>query len=141
MGPLEVVAIEFQGNEFRSEIMGALVAPIERGVIRIVDLTFLSKDASGTLTSYELAELEEHEAVPFDVVDRTMGLLSVDDLERIGARLSLDSVAALLVLEHAWADSFERAVQRASGRLVLDERVPDAVARAALDEATSREMA
>jgi hypothetical protein len=139
MGPLEVVAIEFPGRDFKSEIMGALVAPVEHGAIRIVDLTFLSKDASGTITSYELAELDEHDAVPFDLVDRTMGLLSVDDLERIGAGLSIDSVAALLVVEHAWAEDFERAVRRANGRLVLDERIPDAVARAALDEAKSRE--
>ena len=139
MGPLEVVAIEFPGRDFKSEIMDALAAPIEHGTLRIVDLTFLSKDDSGAVTSYELAELEEHDAVPFDLVDRTMGLLSVDDLEGIAARLSVGSVAALLVVEHAWADTFERAVRRASGRLVIDERIPDAVARAALEEAKSRE--
>jgi hypothetical protein len=139
MGPLEVVAIEFPGKDFRSEIMGALSAPVEHGAIRIVDLTFLCKDASGAITSYELAELQEHEALPFDLVDRTMGLLSVDDLERIGARLSTDSVAALFVVEHAWAESFERAVRHARGRLVVDERIPEAVARAALDDARTRE--
>jgi len=139
MGPLEVVAIEFPGREFKSEIMDALAAPVEHGAIRIVDLTFLSKDDAGAVTSYELAELEEHDAAPFDLVDRTMGLLSVDDLERIAARLSVGSVAALLVVEHAWAENFDRAVRRASGRLVVDERIPDAVARAALEEAKSRD--
>ncbi|HEY2594462.1 MAG TPA: DUF6325 family protein [Chloroflexota bacterium] len=138
MGPLEVVAIEFRGTQFKSEIMGALVAPVEHGAIRIIDLTFLCKDASGAVTSYELAELEEHATVPFDLVDRTMGLLNVDDLQRIGAQLSADSVAALFVLEHAWAEELHRAVRGASGRLVVDERIPDAVARAALDEAKSR---
>ncbi len=136
MGPLEVVAIEFPGRDFSSEIMGALGAPVEHGALRIVDLTFLSKDASGAITSYERAELDP---VPFDLVDRTMGLLSGEDLERIGARLSADSFAALLVLEHAWAEDFERAIRRAGGRLVVDERVPEAVARAALDEAKARE--
>jgi hypothetical protein len=140
MGPLEVVAIEFPGTEFKSEIMGALAAPIEHGALRIVDLTFLSKDDSGAVTSYELAELEEPDAVPFDLVDRTMGLLSVDDLERIASRLSAGTVAALLVVEHAWADTFEREVRRASGRLVVDERIPDAVARAALEAAKSRDI-
>jgi hypothetical protein len=47
-------------------------------------------------------------------------------------------VAALFVLEHAWADDLNRAVRGASGRLVVDERIPDAVARAALAEAKSR---
>ncbi len=139
MGPLEVVAIEFPGTSFKSEIMDALAEPVEHGALRIVDLTFLSKDDSGVVTSYELAEIEEPDAVPFDLVDRTMGLLSVDDLERIAGRLAAGSVAALLVVEHTWAESFERAVRRASGRIVVDERIPDAVARAALEEAKSRE--
>src|SRR3954447_16151647 len=114
MGPLEVVAVEFPGKAFKSETMDALAGPVEHGAIRIVDLTFLSKDDSGVVTSYELAEVEEHDAVPFDLVDRTMGLLSVDDLERIAARLSAGSVTALLVVEHTWAENFERAVRRAS---------------------------
>jgi hypothetical protein len=139
MGPLEVVAIEFPGRQFRSEIMDALVAPIEYGAIRIIDLTFLRKDASGAVTSYELAELDEHDAAPFDLVDRTMGLLSVADLECIGAMLSKDSSAALLVLEHTWASDFERALVGANGRLVASERIPDDVARAALDDAKSSE--
>ena len=140
MGPLEVVAIEFPGRQFKNEVMGALAAPVEHGVIRIIDLTFLSKDASGAVTSYELSELDEQDAAHFDLVDRTMGLLSVADLERIGARLATDSSAALIVVEHAWAADFERAVLGAHGRRVVDERIPDEVARAALDHARSEQV-
>jgi hypothetical protein len=137
MGPLEVVAIEFPGRQFRGEIMAALGAAVEHGAIRIVDLTFLSKDATGAVTSYELAELDEYESEAFDLVDRTMGLLSVDDLERVAAELRTDSSAALLVVEHAWAEDFERAIRGANGRLVVDARIPDEVARAALAHAAS----
>ena len=49
---------------------------VDGGALRIIDVTFLHRDAKGR-TSYELAELEEHELVPYDVVDETRGLLSI----------------------------------------------------------------
>jgi hypothetical protein len=138
MGPLEVMAIEFPGNRFNGEIMLTLTSAVDTGAIRIVDLTFLAKDASGFVTSYELAELDEPDAVPFDLVDRTMGLLSVGDIDKIGDLLRVDSTAALIVFEHAWAANLRRAVVSANGRLVTHQRVPDAVAKAAVADAEAK---
>lgn len=84
---------------------------------------FLSEDAGGVVTSYELAELDEQDAMAFDLVDRIVGLISVVDLETISAQLHPDSSAAVLVLEHMWAADFEQAVVGASGRLVAHERI------------------
>ena len=135
MGPLEVIAIAFPGHRFRGEILSTLAAAVEHGALRIIDLTFITKDASGRVTSYELAELEEHEAIPFDVVDEILGLLSVEDIARISAGLAADSSSAVLVVEHAWAADLERAILVANGRLVADERVPAEIAEAALADA------
>jgi Family of unknown function (DUF6325) len=123
VGPLEVVAIEFPGSRVKGHVMLALASAVERGAIRIVDVTFLCKDASGALTSYELAELDEADSVPFDLVDATMGLLSVDDLDKIGAMLAPDTSAALIVFEYAWEARFEAAVRCASGRVVARQRI------------------
>ena len=135
VGPLEVVAIEFQGDRFSGEILASLTAATESGALRIVDLTFVSKDASGAMASYELAELDEDAAAQFDLVDMTLGLLSVTDLERIGAVLAPGSSAALIVVEHQWAAELERAVVGANARLVAHKRIPCDVARAALADA------
>jgi Family of unknown function (DUF6325) len=135
MGPLEVVAIAFPGPRFEGEIMPALAAAAEHGALRIIDLTFIRKDAAGRVTSYELAELDERETVPFDVVDEITGLLSVDDIDQIGAGLAADSSAAVLVFEHAWAADLEGATLGAGGRLVAHRRIPDEVAHDALAEA------
>ena len=132
MGPLEVLAIEFPGTRFKGEVMRSLAAAVDQGAIRIVDVTFLSKDASGAVTSHELAELDEADAAPFDLVDETIGVLSVVDLEKVGAMLAPDSSAALVVLEHPWAADLDRAVLDANGRVVVRECIPDEVARAAL---------
>jgi hypothetical protein len=137
MGPLEVLVISFPGTRFKAEVMETLVSAVENGTIRIVDITFLHKDASGTVTSHELNELDEADAAPFDIVDETMGLLSVVDLEKIGARLEPDSCAALIVVEHPWAATFDCAVRDANGRVVVREHIPDEVARAAVADAES----
>jgi len=134
-GPLDVVVIEFPGDRFKGEIIPCLTEAVEHGAIRVIDVTFIRKDSAGTVTSYELAELEEHEAVSFDLVDATMGLLSVADIDQIGAWLAPDSSAALLVVDHCWAAELEQAALGAGGRFIEHQRVTPEVAKAALADA------
>ena len=103
------------------------------GALRIIDVTFVHKDAQGKITTYELAELQEYELVDYDFVDETRGLLSVGDVGKISARVSPDCSALLMVVEHAWTTQLTRAVRAANGRIVVFERVPADVALAALD--------
>ena len=133
VGPLEVLVIECPGDKLKSDIVLALTSAVDGGSLRIIDVTFVYKDAQGNLSSYELAELEEHELVAYDVVDETRGLLSVGDIAKIGARVSPNSSAVLMVVEHAWTAYLEQGVLAASGRIVVHERVATDVARAALE--------
>jgi hypothetical protein len=126
------MAIAFSGDRFKGEIIPALASAVEHRTIRIVDLTFIAKDSSGTVTSYELAELDEYEAALFDIVDETMGLISVSDIEQIADRLAANSSTAVIVFEHVWADQLERAIRGADGLVVVREPVPRHRAEAAL---------
>jgi hypothetical protein len=133
MSPLEILVIECPGDRLNGDIVQALTSAVDSGALRIVDVTFVRKDARGHVTRYELAELEEQELAAYDIVDETRGLLSVGDIGTIGACVSLDSSALLMVVEHAWTTQLEPVVQAAKGRIVVHERVPDDVASAALD--------
>jgi hypothetical protein len=133
MGPLEVLVIECPGDRLKTEILPALTSAVDSGALRIVDVTFLHKDARGSVTRYELAELGEHELVAYDFVDETRGLLSVGDIGTIGERVLPGCSAVLMVVEPAWTRHLEQAVLAASGRIVAHERVPADVALAALD--------
>ena len=133
MGPLEVLVIECPGEKLNGEIILALTSAIDSGSLRIIDVTFIHKDLTGNISSYELAELEEHELIDYDVVDEVRGLLSVADIAMIAGRVSTDSSAVLMVVEHAWTARLEQAVEAAEGRIVVHERVPPAVAIAALE--------
>jgi hypothetical protein len=138
MGPLEVLVIECPGDRLSSEIVLALTSAVDSGALRIIDVTFVRKDAQGRVTSYELAELEEHEFVAYDFVDETSGLLSVGDIGRIGTRVSPDCSAVLMVVEHVWTTQLAQAVLAANGRIMVHERVPAEVALASLDNLSSR---
>ena len=133
MGPLEVLVIECPGDTLRSEIILALASAVDGGHLRIIDVTFVRKDPQANISSYELAELDEHELVAYDVVDETRGLLSAGDITKIGAKVAPSSSAMLMVIEHAWTTQLEQAILAATGRIVVHERIPFDVARAALE--------
>ena len=58
LGPVEFMMFGFPGNRFRGEIAPALGDLVEAGTIRIIDITFLTKDADGTVAGLEVTDLE-----------------------------------------------------------------------------------
>jgi hypothetical protein len=132
MGPLEFLAIGFPGNHFTGAILPALPRVAEQGTIRVVDLTFIRKDAAGRVTSDELTELPEPEAALLDpLVRQITGLLSPADVKRVGGTLDPESSAALLLLEHLWATELQQAILDANGVLVVREFIPPSQVKAA----------
>jgi len=128
LGPVELLVVEFPGNEFRGEIAPALQRLVEQGTIRIIDLVFITRDETGVVHSRELTEIESDMMMTWDpLVDDVLGLLSPEDIQQLGQSLEMNSSAALMLFENTWATEFRDAVVRANGRLVLSERIPKAV--------------
>jgi hypothetical protein len=134
-GPIEMLVVKFPGNQFRGEIAPALAELVETGTIRVIDLVFIKKDADGTLTSIELADLDPEAAADYaPAVEDVSGLLSEDDIRELGALLDDNSSAGLLLFENTWATRFADAVRNAKGEVLLSERIPRAVIEAVLAE-------
>ncbi len=128
LGPVELLVIEFPGNQFRGEIAPALKSLIDRGTIRVVDLVFITRDETGVVRSRELTEIDPDLILTWDpLVDDVLGLLSGEDIEQLGGSLGLNSSAAVMLFENTWATEFQDAVVRAEGRLIMSERIPRAV--------------
>ena len=49
-GPIDFVALEFKGNQFKGEILPALLDLINKGTIRLIDLVIVQKDMLGAVT-------------------------------------------------------------------------------------------
>jgi hypothetical protein len=137
MGPIDYLLIEWPGRQPNGEVAPVVVDLVERGLIRILDLTFITKDEEGNITVLELADLggEVTELAVFE--GASSGLLGVDDVEQAGDVLAPGTSAALLVFENSWAAPFVGAVRRSGGELVASGRIPAEEVLAALDAAES----
>ena len=138
VGPVEYIVIAFPGNRFNGEIVPEMRRLVENGIVRILDLTFIKKDADGAVTYQELEALDAEEASVFDDLDGEIGgLFSEEDLALIAQELVPDSSAALLVWENTWAATIAGAIQRAGGLLVAHERIPAPVVAQAREAAAA----
>ncbi|WP_055530980.1 DUF6325 family protein [Streptomyces graminilatus] len=136
VGPVEYVVVAFPGNRFRGEIAPELRALVASGTVRILDLTFVKKDADGVVSYVELDALDPTEASVFDDIEGEVGgLFTKEDLDLIAEELVPDSSAAVLLWEDTWAAGMAEAVRRAGGRLVAHERIPAEVVERAFQDA------
>ncbi len=123
IGPVEYIIVGFPGNQFNGEIAPELVALVESGTIRILDLIFIGKDADGSIVSFEIDELDA--SVGFGGLDGDVGgLISPQDVEYAAAALEPNSSAALLIWEDVWAAPFAEAVRKSNGVLIEGARMP-----------------
>jgi uncharacterized protein DUF6325 len=134
MGPIDYVLVEWPGRQPNGEAVPYLIDLVERGLIRIIDLAFITKDEDGAVAGLELADLGEvTELAVFE--GAASGLLSDEDIGEAGGALEPGTSAALLVYENRWAAPFASAVRRSGGELVASGRIPVEDFLAALDAA------
>ncbi|HEV2895106.1 MAG TPA: DUF6325 family protein, partial [Actinomycetota bacterium] len=105
----------------------------DSGVIHILDVAFIKKDAAGAVTSFEYDSLEDVLEFGFAEIDgEAGGVLNDEDLLLAAETLEPDSSAALIVWEHRWAARVAQAIRDAGGRIVGGERVPHELVQGAL---------
>jgi hypothetical protein len=125
LGPVDWIVIEFPGSRFKGEIAPALRALVEAGVVRVLDLLVLKKEADGTLEAFEMSDLDPAEIGELRTYEAELAmLLSEDDVIAIAEAIEPGSSAAVLVWENAWAAPFASAVRRSGGQLVASGRIP-----------------
>ncbi|WP_454337900.1 DUF6325 family protein [Streptomyces glaucescens] len=119
-----------------------LVDLVDRGLIRILDLTFVRKDEDGSVTGMEIADLTGDGALDLAVFEgASSGLLGQDDLEEAASVLEPGSSAGVLIYENVWAAPFAAALRRGGARLVASGRIPVSDLLAALDATEGAEAA
>jgi len=135
MGPIDYVLVEWPGRQPNGEAVPHLIDLVDRGLIRIIDLAFISKDEDGSVAGLELSDLGDAVAELAVFEGASSGLLGDEDFEEAGGALEPGTSAALLVYENRWAAPFAAAVRRSGGQLVASGRIPVEDVLAALDAA------
>ncbi|MFJ1567136.1 DUF6325 family protein [Streptomyces erythrochromogenes] len=133
MGPVDYLVVEFPGNRMTGEGFPLLVDLVDRGIIRILDLVFVRKDADGSVIALELKDVGGGEMDLSVFEGAASGLLGQDDIDEAGAALEAGNSAGILVYENVWAAPFARALRRGGAQLVASGRLPVQALLASLD--------
>ncbi len=132
IGPVDYAIIAFPGNQFRGEIAPAIAELIENETIRVIDITFVGKNAAGDVVTMELTELDPQVQSALESIGvEVSGLFNEEDLLAAAEELEPDSSAVLLVWENVWARKVAQAMRDAGGVLLDFERLPHEVVQAA----------
>lgn len=106
------------------EAVPILLDLVDRGTIRVLDALFVRKEADGTFSGFDLADLDENTAGDLTVfAGATTGLLDDDDVALAAAEIEPGSAAAMIVYENRWAGAFVAAVRRNGGVLIAQQRI------------------
>jgi hypothetical protein len=132
IGPVEYLILGFPGNNFTGQIVPELAKLLDSGLVRIIDLTFITKDAAGRVDVVEYDAVEELAA--FAGLDAEVGgILTDEDIAHAAMSLEPNTSAALLIWEDTWATPFAEAVRNANGVILEGARIPREIIEEVMD--------
>jgi Family of unknown function (DUF6325) len=142
LGPVDYLVVEFPAgaSNFTGEMAAELLALVDAGTIRVIDVLILTKDEDGVVDATELADIEElgeMQAIEAELAE----LLAEEDVEHLAAAMEPGSTAGVLIWENLWAAPFASAARRAGGQLIASGRIPiqAIIASIEADEALERQ--
>jgi Family of unknown function (DUF6325) len=124
-GPIDVVVIGYPpGAQMTGEAIPIFMDLVDRGIIRVLDARFVRKDADGTFSGFDLADLDADSAGDLTVfAGASTGLLDDDDVALAADQIEPGSAALMIVYENRWAGPFIAAVRRNGGELITNQRI------------------
>jgi hypothetical protein len=132
MGPIDYVVIEWPREQPTGEAAPKLIELADRGIIRIIDIAFVGKDAGGAVYAMELSDFDgDGSFAAFE--GASTGIIGNDDLEDAGNALEPGTSAAVLIWENRWAAPIAVALRESGAQLVASGRIPVQGIIAALD--------
>jgi Family of unknown function (DUF6325) len=126
LGPIDIVVIAYPGGApMTGEAAPMLVDLVERGIIRVLDAMFVTKNEDGTFSGFDATGLDEKGVGDFTVFEgASSGLLGDEDAATAADAIEPGSAAVMIMYENRWAAPFVAAVRRNGGVPVAFERIP-----------------
>jgi uncharacterized membrane protein len=143
-GPVQILVVGFTETNFQGQVMDELKRLTDEGVVRLVDLAVVSKDADGEVQAVEVSGLSSDESQELGALVGAMIGLGMDGEEGMeagaiaGAEASDDgfigeeevwsiadaipegTTAAVALIEHRWAIPLRDAIRSAGGFPLAD---------------------
>jgi uncharacterized membrane protein len=145
-GPIQMIVLEFDRAQFDGEIMPELGRLKDDGMVRLIDLLFVTKQENGEIEVMQRSDLTSNEAIEFGaMIGALVGLGMENDDDAASALVAgamegedghiLDetevwyladaipagSSAAVALIEHRWAIPLRDKIVNAGGIALADE--------------------
>jgi uncharacterized membrane protein len=144
-GPVQMLILEFDSAALKGQILPEVTRLRDAGLIRLIDLLVVEKDADGNVAAVETTDLGLDEAMQFGAIAGALiglGLDGEDGAEAgalAGAELAADgflldddtwyvadaippgATAAVALIEHLWAIPLRAAIADAGGVALADQ--------------------
>ena len=134
LGPISYVIVEFPGNKMTGEGFPILLDLVDRGVVRILDLKFITKDTDGSVRSLELMDLDQDGTFDLAVFEgASSGMIDDSDVAEAASAIEPGSSAGVLIFENRWATPFVQALRRGGAELVAAGYIPQDALLESLD--------
>jgi hypothetical protein len=136
LGPIDYIVVGFVGNNFDGSIMEELNKASYEGVIRVVDLMFIRKDANGDVALGEYQDQPRELSMFFEQLGVTAEtpIFTEEDALKVAEDMDNDTAAGVLLIEHLWAKGLKQAIVDAGGFLIADGRIHPEKIEAAIEE-------
>ena len=125
LGPVDVIVIGYPPDAPRTgEAIPLFLDLVERGIIRVLDVLAVQKDAEGNVSGLEIRDFDgdgENDLLLFE--GARSGLLGDEDAANAGEALEPGAMAVMICIENTWAAPFATAVRRNGGQVLAFERV------------------
>jgi Family of unknown function (DUF6325) len=134
LGPVDFLAIEFPGGRLTAAGFDQLLSLADQGVVDILDMEFIAKNADGTSKKIDVWEFAVPEGVDLSTwAGASSGLLDDSDVGEISAAMQPGSVAVVVIYENRWVLGLVDAWRRDGARLIAEGGLSAADILAALD--------
>jgi hypothetical protein len=143
VGPIDIVVIGYEPDApMTGEAVPLLVDLVERGIVRVLDVMFVTKNDDGTFSGFDATDLSEKGVGDFSLFEgASSGLLGDEDAAKAADSIEPGSAVVMIVYENRWAAPFIAAVRRNGGVPIAFERIPAQDVIDALDALDAAEVA
>lgn len=132
LSPVDVYIIGFPENNFTGEIVPAILEQVDRGIIRVLDVLFVTKDADGNVATLTIEDLGPEGAAFVDVEVASPGALNEEDADEVAEDIPANSSALLIAYENTWMEPLVAAFASADAVVIDQIRIPADVVAAAI---------
>jgi len=127
MGPIDYIIIEWPDKQPTGEAVPMIIDLVDRGIIRVLDIAFMTKDTDGNVVAMDLGEVNDEEETAAgwgEFAGAATGILGSEEIYEAATALEPGTSAALLVWENRWAGPVAATLRRSGGQLVASGRIP-----------------